>query len=101
MLRATPISDNESSTLKLEGKLCGLWVEEVQHCWQEFVHDHKGATIHVNLQEVVYLDGLGRDLLLRMEREGASLVGCSEFIRHLLRQEKPDSKRQDTTFKEE
>ena len=43
-----------------------------------------GTPIKVNLREVSFLDPRGKSLLLRMQREGVSLVECSNFIRQLL-----------------
>jgi ABC-type transporter Mla MlaB component len=73
-----------SPILKLEGKLSGPWVDELKNCWKIIAHRTNRKGIKVDLQGVSYLDNGGRDLLLRMEREGASLVECSDFIRQLL-----------------
>lgn len=84
MLRVTTTDTNEGTTLILEGKLSGPWVDEVQKCWAGYAMPRSQTTIRVNLREVSYVDGRGRDLLIHMEREGASLVEASDFIRHLL-----------------
>jgi hypothetical protein len=87
MLRVTPTESNGRSTFKLEGKLRGPWVDEMRQCWIRIAHLPRRVAVEVNLQEVSYVDERGRDLLLRMEREGASLVGASEFLRHLLHED--------------
>ena len=79
MLRVTRKDNPNGTTLMLEGKLSGPWVDEVQKCWAGCQ-----LLIQVNLRDVSYVDGRGKDLLIRMEKEGASLVGVSDFIRHLL-----------------
>ena len=79
MLRVTKKDNQAGATLVLEGKLSGPWVDEVQKCWA----DCQGA-IQVNLQDVSYVDSRGKDLLIRMERDGVALVDVSDFIRHLL-----------------
>jgi len=84
MLRVTPTDTKEGTTLILEGKLSGPWVDEVQECWTGYATPGHQAKIRVNLREVSYVDGRGRDLLIRMEREGASLIEASDFITHLL-----------------
>jgi hypothetical protein len=79
MLRVTRKNNPSGATLMLEGKLSGPWVDEVQKCWAECA-----APIQVNLRDVTYVDGRGKDLLIRMEREGVLLVEVSDFVRHLL-----------------
>ena len=74
----------------LEGRLFGPWVDEVQKWWAEYALRRGAIPIRVNLREVSYVDGRGRDLLIRMEQEGASLVDASDFIRHLLRENAAD-----------
>ena len=67
--------------VKLEGKLCGPWVEELQRFWSATPANHSAR---VDLEEVTYVDQKGRELLWQMEKQGASLVRGSEFINHLL-----------------
>jgi hypothetical protein len=83
VLRITPGTDDAANTLKLEGKLSGPWVEELERCWYEMRRD-KRAPVKLNLKEVSFSDARGKDLLLRMERQGVSLVDCPRFIRQLL-----------------
>ena len=82
MLRITAISTDSSSVLRLAGRLCGPWIEEVRRCWQG--HADAGRKVRLNLEEVTYVDAQGRDLLLEMEGRGVSLEGASEFLRLLL-----------------
>ncbi len=74
-----------SAVLKLEGKLSGPWVDELQNCWKEAVAEgpHRKA-IKIDMRGVSYVDPAGQNLLRLMEREGASLVECSDFIRQVL-----------------
>jgi len=83
MLRVTPIKVRGAAILKLEGKLCGPWVDELEHCWTNLQRKN-GTPIRVSLQEVSFLDPRGKRLLLRMKRQGVSLVECPHFIRELL-----------------
>lgn len=83
MLKITPGIDDGADTLMLEGKLSGPWVDELERCWCELRRD-KRAPVKLNLKEVSFSDARGKDLLLRMEREGVSLVHCPRFIRQLL-----------------
>jgi hypothetical protein len=70
--------------LRLEGKLGGPWVDELQNCWKDVAAGAHRKAIKVDMRGVSYVDHRGRNLLLRMEREGAALAECSDFIRHTL-----------------
>src|SRR5580704_17384237 len=92
VLRVTPMEMNGSPVLKLEGKVSGPWVDELQHCWSGVAQNKDQAAVKVDLRGVSYLDSRGRDLLLHMERQGASLVECPDFVRQLLKAAKPGRK---------
>lgn len=85
VLRVTTITAKGSPVLKLEGKLGGPWVDELENCWKEAVAEstHRNA-IKIDMRGVSYVDHRGQNLLRRMEREGASLMECSDFIRQIL-----------------
>ena len=85
MLRATPIQGPNGPAVKLEGKLSGQWVDEMKRFWMNEASESRNK-LRIDLREVSYIDGPGRELLLDMERQGARLVGASEFLSHLLRE---------------
>lgn len=95
MLRVTRNDAENGATLMLEGKLSGPWVDELQKYWAAYAM--RPEPIRVSLKEVTYVDGRGRDLLIRMEREGASLVEASDFIRHVLSENVADEGHSPTT----
>ena len=70
MLRITLDENSESVTLRLEGKLIGLWVEEVEQCWRKVFDTVGPRTVLVDLSAVDFVDRAGRLLLARMESAG-------------------------------
>jgi anti-anti-sigma regulatory factor len=84
MLRVTRIDTPDVTTLKLEGKLAGPWVDEVRHCWTKLAEEKARVCVYVDLHGLSFLDASGKTLLLQMERQGSELVGGSTFIRCLL-----------------
>jgi anti-anti-sigma regulatory factor len=79
MLKITTLTNAESTTLKLEGRLAGPWVQELERCWDSLV----GATtthplLSVDLSAVTYVDSDGKGLLKKIHQRGAKLVasGC-------------------------
>jgi hypothetical protein len=75
MLKITVHTDTGMTMVKLEGKLVGPWVKELEAVWQE-IEPGKSAT--VSLEAVTFIDDQGKDLLARMQESGAELVaeGC-------------------------
>jgi len=65
-------------TFSLEGRLAGLWVAELERCWQEAALSRPAAGLIVKLTAVTFVDDRGKDLLCRMRRQGAKLMpaGC-------------------------
>lgn len=61
--------------LKLEGKLSGPWVEELDRCWREISASRR---VQLVLEAVTFIDSGGKKLLARMYQDGAELVatGC-------------------------
>jgi hypothetical protein len=89
MLRVAQFETPAKTTLKLEGKLAGPWVDEVSNCWANLVKKETHAD--VELDGLSFVDERGTTLLLQMERQGSRLLGGSAFIHCLLH---PESFRQ-------
>jgi anti-anti-sigma regulatory factor len=78
MLKITTLSDTESTTFKLEGRLAGPWVQELERCWVSTVGTKRRYPLSVDLSAVTYVDSGGKDLLKKLHQQGAKLVasGC-------------------------
>ena len=70
--------------LKLEGRVSGLWVDELRETWLATAKMAGGGLVSIDLGAVSFIDERGRDLLLRMQREGVALKGASGFLRQML-----------------
>ena len=78
MLKITIDNAMNAATLKLEGRLAGPWVGELERSWHA-VRDGSGdKPVMVDLCEVTFVDAEGRKLLSSMYEEGARLrtFGC-------------------------
>ena len=85
MLRITWIDlDGSASnrTLKLEGKLLGPWVDELSRACEEL--RVPPYCLRLDLADVTFVDRIGVKLLDDLVRQGATIVGCSDFISDLL-----------------
>jgi anti-anti-sigma regulatory factor len=76
MLKITTHNDPGRTSLELEGRLTGAWVEELKTCWQQAAAADQ--QVGVRLKEVTFVDGSGRKLLADMHRQGVTLAaeGC-------------------------
>jgi ABC-type transporter Mla MlaB component len=78
MLKITTLIHQELTTFKLEGRLVGPWVQELEKCWVSIVGMRKKHHCSVDLSAVTYVDSEGKDLLKKIHQQGAKLVasGC-------------------------
>jgi len=78
MLKITTVANEESTALRLEGRLAGLWVQELERCWDSVVGTTTNHPLTVDLSAVTYVDSDGKDLLKKIHMQGARLVasGC-------------------------
>jgi ABC-type transporter Mla MlaB component len=68
------MDQDQTITLKLEGKLIGPWVEEVTRVWTTAVIVSPSSSCVVDLRSVTFIDNPGRALLADMSRHGARFI---------------------------
>ena len=78
MLKITTLNEPDRIRLKLDGKLAGLWVEELARTWESTTGGSEHRPVVVNLSEVTFIDADGKRLLARMFQQGAEFEtgGC-------------------------
>jgi len=78
MLKITVDNTINAATLKLEGRLAGPWVSELERSWCAVKDDSRDKPVMVDLCEVTFVDAEGRKLLSWMYEQGARLrtFGC-------------------------
>jgi len=78
MLKITIHNVMNTATLKLEGRLAGLWVGELERTWHIVRDDCGDKPVMVDLCEVTFVDADGRKLLSWMYEQGARFwtFGC-------------------------
>ncbi len=71
----------EAITFKLEGKLTGQWVRELEQSWTAGTAAASGRAVVpavvIDLADVTFIDSAGKGLLARMHQSGAALRACS------------------------
>jgi anti-anti-sigma regulatory factor len=82
MLKVTTTNQDQTITLKLEGKLAGPWVEEVTRVWTNRAGTPRGYVI--DLRSVTFIDSPGQALLATMSRQGAELIAADCLTRNIV-----------------
>ncbi|HWP59209.1 MAG TPA: hypothetical protein VNL14_15045 [Candidatus Acidoferrales bacterium] len=73
MLKITPVAEEGKTTVELEGKLAGPWVEELERFWSGMA-----GPARMSLKAVTFVDDKGKELLKKMHERGVELIaqGC-------------------------
>jgi ABC-type transporter Mla MlaB component len=85
MLRITEQRAGERLVLKLEGRISGDWVTEVDTSWRSAVASGE-RSICVDLSDVSRVDSAGQALLARMYRAGVRFMTRGCVLRELVRE---------------
>jgi len=81
MLKITTLTKAKSTVLRLEGRLAGPWVQELERCWDFTVGTTTNRPLSMDLSAVTYVDSDGKDLLKKIHQQGAKLVASGCFTR--------------------
>ena len=78
-----PTNADSVVTLKLEGSLSGLWVDEVRRTCEELLAE--GRAFVLDLSEVWFLDAAGVALVCQLKSRGVIWKHCSPFVAEQLK----------------
>lgn len=84
MLRITVDKNPRATTLRVEGRLTGPWVEELERSWRAVTADSTDGRVSVDLTDVTFVGEEGKRLLETMYGEGAKLKACGCVTRRLV-----------------
>lgn len=83
MLKITSEKNSDSVRLRLEGKLTGAWIQELEQAWQT-IQQSGTVPFVVDLTGVTFVGEDGKELLKRMWRAGARLIATGCCTSHLV-----------------
>jgi len=86
MLKITLHDSAREFRLKLEGRLSGPWVPELEQCWKTASSTTHGRKTVVDLGEVDFVDLAGQSLLAHMHAEGVQLLAVTPLICSVLQE---------------
>jgi anti-anti-sigma regulatory factor len=85
MLRITvQPAEHDRVVLRLEGRLIGPWVRELERVWLEQAKQAGGDKIVVDLSDLTAIDDAGRYLLTVLQRDGARFIATTPLMRSLI-----------------
>ena len=76
MMRITVDDKPRVLTFRLEGRLEGLWVQELETSLQSSLALASGPTVRVDLTGVTFVDAAGKRSLSDMHQRGAQFVAA-------------------------
>jgi anti-anti-sigma regulatory factor len=74
MLRITADEKPRVLSFRLEGRLEGPWVGELEKCWRGMVARAGTPALRVDLSGVTFVDAAGKAQLTAMHRQGAEFT---------------------------
>jgi hypothetical protein len=84
MLRISRIESSSGKViLRLEGKLIGLWVDELRSCCAAVFNN--GDQLSLDMTDVLFADGKGLVLLRALRESNVGLAGCSPLLAEQLK----------------
>lgn len=84
MLRITEISDDgEEIVMKLEGKVIGVWVDDLKRVCL-FHRDERGRAVVLDFSGVTFVEARGLGMLKDLKGDRVRIINCSPFINSLL-----------------
>jgi hypothetical protein len=86
MLRITVVESNARAvTLRVEGRIAGLWVEELRTTCN--VHTCPDPIqLHLELEDVSFADAAGVRYLKELQSQGVGFYHVSPFLRELFQE---------------
>ena len=83
MLRITTISDDgQNSRLKVEGRLVGSWVSELEQVCRSLLVQKK--MVFLDFSEVGFIDRQGVEVVKRILGDRVEILGASRLVQALL-----------------
>ena len=74
---------NHAVTLRLEGRVVGPWVTELEKACKQVLKEGKALRLH--LAQVEFMDGQGVVLLMGLRSRGVTFVECPPFAAEQLK----------------
>jgi hypothetical protein len=78
MLRIAELESDALSTLRVEGKIVGPWVREIEASCSLALA--RGGRVALDLALVSFVDAAGLAVVRELSKRGVTIVRCSPFV---------------------
>jgi len=83
VLRISILNNTDIATFKFEGKLVGLWANELNRVWHSFEPTLGMRKLCLDMRGVTFVDDKGTEVLRRIFRStGAEILADTPLTRH-------------------
>ena len=86
MLRVTVEERGDRIIFRVEGKLRGPWVSELERCWRSTASHTRAKFFSVDLDGVDFVNDQGKTLLAEMAAAGVELIATGYEMRSIVQQ---------------
>jgi anti-anti-sigma factor len=86
MFRATTERRGDVITIRIEGRLSGPCLSELENCCSQLTSGNGNRHVVIDLKEVTFVSSEGKQLLEKLFRAGAELTGDGLMTRALVEQ---------------
>jgi hypothetical protein len=86
MLKVTVEERGDRVVFRVEGKLRGPWVIELERCWRSTASRMNGKSFSLDLDGVTFVDDQGKTLLTEMNSAGVELIANEWIVRSTVEQ---------------
>ena len=83
MLKITILEGKAEQKLKVEGKLAGPWVSELESAWSHLRQEGPTHQIVVDLSDLTFIDATGEAALTTMVAAGARLIAKGVYCEYV------------------
>jgi len=84
VLRITRVEQGATLHLRIEGKLAGAWVTELEQAWRESAARSPHQGLVVDLTATEFVDLAGKYLLALMHQKGVKLAAGTPYMNALI-----------------
>ncbi len=84
MLRISTIESESAVAMTLEGRIVGLWVEELVDTWKAIAPRLAQRKLQIDLRGVTFADDCGKQALREIyDKSGAEILARTAWTEHL------------------
>jgi anti-anti-sigma regulatory factor len=82
-LKITIDENTDAATLRLEGRVVGPWVAELERTWQSLIRSLGTRKLSIDLRGVTHMSSDAREILSEMHSQtGAQFIADSPMTKH-------------------